>query len=56
MLETRHEAGSLITVERNQTPMNKIVHYIGLEVHKETIAVSIAPQVTALLAERSISA
>jgi transposase len=24
--------------------MNKIVHYIGLDVHKETIAVSIAPQ------------
>jgi transposase len=23
--------------------MNKIVHYIGLDVHKETIAVSIAP-------------
>jgi hypothetical protein len=28
----------------NQTPMNKIVHYIGLGVHKESIAVSIAPQ------------
>lgn len=24
--------------------MNKIVHYIGLDVHKESIAVSIAPQ------------
>jgi transposase len=24
--------------------MNKIIHYIGLDVHKETIAVSIAPQ------------
>ena len=24
--------------------MSKIVHYIGLDVHKETIAVSIAPQ------------
>ena len=24
--------------------MNKKVHYIGLDVHKETIAVSIAPQ------------
>jgi len=24
--------------------MNKIVHYIGLDVHKETISVSIAPQ------------
>jgi transposase len=24
--------------------MNKIVHYIGLDVHKETIAISIAPQ------------
>ena len=24
--------------------MNKIVHYIGLDVHKETIAVAIAPQ------------
>jgi hypothetical protein len=23
--------------------MNKIVHYIGLDVHKESIAVSIAP-------------
>ena len=33
MLETRHEAGSLITVERNQSPMKKIVHYIGLDVH-----------------------
>jgi len=30
--------------ERDQTPMNKTVHYIGLDVHKETIAVSIAPQ------------
>lgn len=26
--------------------MNKIIHYIGLDVHKETIAVSIAPQHT----------
>jgi transposase len=24
--------------------MNKIVHYIGLDVHKDSIAVSIAPQ------------
>jgi hypothetical protein len=24
--------------------MKKIVHYLGLDVHKETIAVSIAPQ------------
>lgn len=24
--------------------MNKTVHYLGLDVHKETIAVSIAPQ------------
>ena len=24
--------------------MTKIVHYLGLDVHKETIAVSIAPQ------------
>jgi hypothetical protein len=24
--------------------MNKKVHYLGLDVHKETIAVSIAPQ------------
>ncbi|MCI0746461.1 MAG: hypothetical protein L0Y58_13745 [Verrucomicrobia subdivision 3 bacterium] len=24
--------------------MNKIVHYIGLDVHKETLAVLIAPQ------------
>jgi hypothetical protein len=24
--------------------MNKIVHYIGWDIHKETIAVSIAPQ------------
>jgi hypothetical protein len=30
--------------ERNQTPMNKRVHYIGLDVHKETIAVAIAPE------------
>ena len=29
-----------ISNERNQTPMNKIVHYIGLDVHKESIAVS----------------
>jgi phosphatidate phosphatase APP1 len=29
--------------ERNQTPMNKIVHHVGLDVHKESIAVSIAP-------------
>ena len=29
--------------ERNQTPMKKIVHYLGLDVHKESIAVSIAP-------------
>jgi transposase len=28
--------------ERNQTPMKKRVHYIGLDVHKETIAVAIA--------------
>ena len=26
--------------------MNKTVHYIGLDVHKETIAVSIAPEAT----------
>ena len=26
--------------------MNKIVHYLGLDVHKETIAVAIAPQNT----------
>ena len=24
--------------------MNKVIHYIGLDVHKESIAVSIAPQ------------
>ena len=24
--------------------MNKIVHYLGLDVHKETIAVSVAPE------------
>jgi hypothetical protein len=30
--------------ERNQTPMNKRVHYLGLDVHKETIAVAIAPE------------
>jgi hypothetical protein len=30
--------------KRNQTPMNGILHYIGLEVHKDSIAVSIAPQ------------
>jgi transposase len=29
--------------ERNQTPMSKTVQYIGLDVHKETIAVAIAP-------------
>ena len=23
--------------------MNKVIHYVGLDVHKETIAVSIAP-------------
>jgi hypothetical protein len=28
--------------ERNQTPMNKIVHDIGLDVHKESSAISIA--------------
>jgi transposase len=33
-----------ISNERDQTPMNKIVHYIGLDVHKDSIAVSIAPQ------------
>ena len=26
--------------------MTKIVHYLGLDVHKETIAVSIAPQIS----------
>lgn len=31
-------------MKRNQTPMNKIVHYIGLDVHKDSIAVAIAPQ------------
>ena len=24
--------------------MNKIIHYLGLDVHKESIAVSVAPQ------------
>jgi hypothetical protein len=24
--------------ERDKTPMNKIVHYIGLDVHKDSIA------------------
>jgi hypothetical protein len=37
-------SASFIINERNQTPMNTIVHYIGLDVHKETIAVAIAPQ------------
>src|SRR5262249_17932219 len=27
----------------NQTPMNKSIHYIGLDVHKESIAIAIAP-------------
>jgi hypothetical protein len=31
------------TMKRNQTPMNKIVHYSELDVHKQTIAVAIAP-------------
>jgi transposase len=31
-----------IAMKQNQTPMNKTVHYIGLDVHKETIAVAIA--------------
>jgi hypothetical protein len=35
MWETRHVAGSLTTVDPNQTPMKKIVHYIGLDVHKD---------------------
>jgi transposase len=30
-------------LKRNQTPMKKSIHYIGLDVHKETIAVAIAP-------------
>jgi hypothetical protein len=29
---------------KNQTPMNKIVHDLGWDVHKETIAVAIAPR------------
>jgi len=28
--------------EQAEAPMNKIVHYIGLNVHKDSIAVSIA--------------
>jgi len=43
----RNERGVLsawIIHERTQTPMNKKVHYLGLDVHRETIAVSIAPQ------------
>ena len=31
--------------ERNQTPMKKRVHYIGLDVHKETLAVESALQI-----------
>jgi hypothetical protein len=34
----------------NQTPMTKIIHYIGLDVHKESIAIAIAPGDTSTLA------
>ena len=43
MLELRHEAGSLLREQRNQTGINAIIHHFGLDVHKESIAVSIAP-------------
>jgi len=33
-------------MKETKTPMNAIVHYIGLDVHKETIAVAIAPGAT----------
>jgi transposase len=36
-------AGFILNETTNQTPMNKIVHYLGLDVHKDSIAVSIAP-------------
>jgi len=30
-------------LERNPTPMSKSIHFLGLDVHKESVAVSIAP-------------
>lgn len=30
-------------MSQNQTPMQKVVHFLGLDVHKESISVSIAP-------------
>ena len=29
-------------MSQNQTPMSKVIHFIGLDVHKESVAVSIA--------------
>jgi transposase len=34
---------AIAELERNQTPMNQVIHFIGLDVHKESVAVSIAP-------------
>jgi hypothetical protein len=43
-LDARQDVGSLITRQRNQAPMQtETVHYVGLDVHKETSAIFIAP-------------
>ena len=31
------------SMNQNQTPMNQVIHFVGLDVHKESVAVSIAP-------------
>jgi hypothetical protein len=44
-----------ISNERDPTPMNKIVHYIGLDVHKDSMAVSIAADTRARSSEARLS-
>ena len=44
MLNARHEAEPLIISFLNETPMNRIVHNIGLNVHQESIRLCRTPQ------------
>ncbi len=38
-----HKLSVMAEHERNPTPMSPSIHFLGLDVHKESVAVSIAP-------------
>jgi hypothetical protein len=40
--KSTNSLSAIVEPERNQAPMNTVIHFIGVDVHKESVSVSIA--------------